>query len=70
MTNDISKVQHDNIAPVSSPVNPVVSSVAENVSQFLNGIRATFRQDNVQVTENIRQQKGISKQRSNDGKQN
>ena len=41
----------------TSPINPVSSSVAENVSHFLNGIRATFRQDNVIVAASVRQKK-------------
>ena len=41
------------------PINPVPSSVAENVSLFLNGIRATFRQDNVNVSASVRQKKVV-----------
>ena len=55
--------------PAPTPVNPVVASVAENVSQFLNGIRATFRQDNVIVNAtDMHQRKGLAKQNINDGK--
>ena len=41
-------------------VSTVAASVADNVSSFLSGIRATFRQDNVYVTQ----------QKSHDGKRN
>ena len=41
-------------------VSTVAARVADNVSSFLSGIRATFRQDNVNVTQ----------QKSHDGKPN
>ena len=45
----------------------VVASVAKNVSSFLNGIRASFRQDNVNVSANIRNQKSITENPNHDG---
>ena len=33
--------------------NAVASTVVDNVSSFLNGIRASFRQENVNVSANI-----------------
>ena len=37
------------------------NSVAENVTSFLSGIRASFRQDNVNVTSGIRPSRNVSK---------
>ena len=47
-----------------------VSSVAEGVSTFLSGIRATFRQENIYVSGGPRQKESTSKNgQSHDGKQ-
>ena len=48
-------------AQSSSSANFVATSVAENVSSFLNGIHATFRQDNVTVSSSIRPKKVVSR---------
>ena len=51
-----------NVIGVSS-----VSSVAEGVSSFLSGIRASFRQDNVYVQSSQQSNRGIAnKKKSND----
>ena len=59
----------NDVAPAISSGNHVTASVAENVSSFLNGIRATFRQDNVYVSSRLTQKKSDAKNRSNDGGQ-
>ena len=40
-------------------VNSVTENVVENVSSFLNGIRATFRQDNVNVTSTAQSKRNV-----------
>ena len=45
------------------------SSVVENVNSFLNGIRATFRQENVIVASNVRSKGSLQKPQTQDGKQ-
>ena len=59
----------NDVAPAISSGNHVTASVAENVNSFLNGIRATFRQDNVYVSSRLTQKKSDAKNRSNDGGQ-
>ena len=56
------------VAPTLTAANHAASSVAENVSSFLSGIRATFRQDNVHVTSS-RPGGKVTKTTSHDGKQ-
>ena len=56
-------------APASTTNNNATVSVAENVSLFLNGIFATFRQDNVNVSSSACQKKADSNLKSLDGKQ-
>ena len=41
---------------------PNVARVAENVSSFFSGIRASFRNENVNVAENFRQRSGKESQ--------
>ena len=53
-------------SPTRSSVSSV-SSVAEGVSSFLSGIRASFRQDNVYVQSSQQSNRGIAnKKKSND----
>ena len=56
-------------APPTTTNNSSAASVAENVSLFLNGIRATFRHDNVYVSSSARQKKSGSNLESNDDEQ-
>ena len=45
------------------------SSVVENVNSFLNGIRATFRQENVIVASSVRSKGSLHKSQTQDEKQ-
>ena len=66
-TGQSSVTRSDTAQAASSTGIPVVTSVAENVSTFLNGIRATFRQDNVNVSASIRNQRSTTKDHTHDG---
>ena len=58
------------VAPArENTANTVAASVAGNVSSFLSGIRATFRQENVYVSSGVRPREGTLKA-SNYGKLN
>ena len=48
----------DDQSSVSQNVNPSINSVAENVTSFLSGIRASFRSENVMVTTLSQSKKG------------
>ena len=61
----------DEALPHQGRADPAVAnSVVENVSSFLNGIRASFRQDNLIVPSNQHLSKGSAATNLNHGKSN